>query len=182
MQGGTDQSTVEGVIGAARLAEWNSTATGTKAPTASLIGNEYGAGVVIASGTPIYQNGQISNYKDLTFAANTKATLVQSYLTSGLKANFDEYFMINRTFVKLRETVISYTLPQSFFKSGVVKAVSISLIGRNLLYFAARKDFDIDQYASGYNSSDRSTGGAAANGSLQSSTTRKYGVNLNISF
>ena len=182
MQGGTDQSTVEGVIGAARLAEWKSTASGSKAPTASLIGNEYGAGVVIASGTPIYQNGQISNYKDLTFAPNTKATLVQSYLTSGLKANFDEYFMINRTFVKLRETVISYTLPQSFFKSGVVKAVSISLVGRNLLYFAARKDFDIDQYASGYNSSDRSTGGAAANGSLHSSTTRKYGVNLNISF
>jgi len=182
MQGGTDLSTVQGVIGAARLAEWQSTNQGTKAPTAALIGNEFGPGVVIASGTPIYANGKITNYKDLTFETNTKATLVEGYLNGGLKANFDEYFMIDRSFVKLREVVLGYTVPQSVFKNGVVKGITLSVVGRNLLYFADRKDFDIDQYASGFNSSDRTTGGAASNGALQSTTARRFGVNVNVTF
>jgi TonB-linked SusC/RagA family outer membrane protein len=182
MQGGTDLSTVQGVLGDARLKEWQSTAVGTKAPTPALIGNEYGAGVVIASGTPTYKDGQISNYKDLTFAANTTPGLVQSYLSGGLKANFDEYFMISRTFVKLREVTLGYSLPQKFLKRGIVKGATISLVGRNLLYFAARKDFDIDQYASGFNASDRTTGGDAAGGALQSTTARRFGFNINVSF
>jgi TonB-linked SusC/RagA family outer membrane protein len=181
MQGGTDLSTVQGVIGAARLAEWKSTNQGTQAPTASLIGNEFGPGVQIVSGTPVFRNGVIANLSELTFAPNTTPTLVQSYLTGGLKANFDEYFMISRSFVKLREVVLTYNLPASKLK-GFVKGASISLVGRNLLYFAARKDFDIDMYPSGFNTSDLSTGGAAANGALQSSTTRKFGININISF
>ncbi len=60
-----------------------------------------------------------------------------------------------------------------------IKNATISIVGRNLLYFAARKDFDIDQYASGFNSSDRSI---ENNNGLQSSTTRKYGLNVNLSF
>ncbi len=182
MQGGTDLSTVQGVIGAARYAEWLSTNGGTKAPTAALIGNEFGHGVTITGGTPIFQNGQISNYKDLTFGPNTTPTLVEGYLNGGLKANFDEYFMIDRSFVKLREVTLGYTLPQSMFKSRIFKSATVSLVGRNLLYFAARKDFDIDQYASGFNSSDRTTGGAAANGALQSTTARRFGFNINLSF
>jgi len=182
MQGGTDLSTVQGVIGAARLAEWKSTNSGTQAPTAALVGNEYGHGVVIASGTPVYVNGQISNYKDLTFAENTTATLVEGYLNGGLKANFDEYFMINRSFAKLREITLGYSLPDRLLKGGFIKGLTFSLVGRNLLYFAARKDFDIDQYASGFNSSDRTTGGAAANGALQSTTSRRFGFNVNVTF
>jgi hypothetical protein len=181
MQGGTALETVQGVIGAARLAEWKSTSTGTKAPTASLIGNEFGPGVQIVSGTPIFKNGVITNLGQLTFAPNTTATLVQTYLTGGLKANFDEYFTIDRSFVKLREVVLSYNVPSTKLK-GFVKGASFSLVGRNLLYFAARKDFDIDMYASGFNTSDLSTGGAKGNGELQSSTTRKIGININISF
>lgn len=181
MQGGTDLQTVQGVIGAARLKEWQSTNQGTQAPTPSLLGNEYGPGVQIASGTPTFQNGAISNTKDLTYSANTTPAAVQSYLTGNLKANFDEYFMISRTFVKLREVVLTYNLPQKKM-GGFIKAASISLIGRNLLYFAQRKDFDIDMYASGFNASDLTTGGAPANGALQSSTTRKFGFNLNLSF
>jgi len=181
MQGGTALETVQGVIGAARLAEWQSTNTGTKAPTPALVGNELGQGVQIVSGTPIFKNGVISNISDLTFAPNTTPTLVQSYLTGGLKANFDEYFMIDRSFVKLREVVLSYNVPSTKLK-GFVKGASFSLVGRNLLYFAARKDFDIDMYPSGFNTSDLSTGGAPVNGALQSSTTRKIGININISF
>lgn len=177
-QGGSDLSTVTGVVGDARYAEWLSTKTGTQAPTPALVGNELGRGVVIVSGTPIYANGVISNLDQLTFAPNNKAILVQTYLNGTIK-NIDEAWMINRSFAKLREVTISYNLPEKWLKKSFIRNATVSLVGRNLLYFAARKDFDIDQYASGFNSSDRST---QNNNGLQSSTTRKYGFNLNVSF
>jgi hypothetical protein len=180
-QGGTDLSTVNGVIGAARLAEWQSTKTGTQAPAPSLLGNESGAGVTITSGTPKYQNGVISNLSDLTFAPNTKAITVQGYLNGNVKS-IDESFMISRSFAKLREVTLGYNVPSKYLKNRAIKAVSISLVGRNLLYFAARKDFDIDQYASGFDSTTGTTGGAQANGALQSTTARRYGFNLNVTF
>jgi TonB-linked SusC/RagA family outer membrane protein len=180
-QGGTDLSTVQGVIGAARLAEWNSTKVGTQAPTPALLGNENGAGVKIVSGTPKFQNGVISNISELTFAPNTTPITVQSYLNGNVKS-IDEQYMISRSFAKLREVTIGYNLPPRYLKGMFIKNASISLVGRNLLYFAARKDFDIDQYASGYNSTDNTTGGAAANGALQSTTARRYGFNLNVTF
>ncbi|PWK78301.1 TonB-linked SusC/RagA family outer membrane protein [Mucilaginibacter oryzae] len=180
-QGGTDLSTVQGVIGAARLAEWNSTKVGTQAPTPSLLGNEQGAGVKIVSGTPKFQNGVISNLSELTFAPNTTPITVQGYLNGNVKS-IDEAFMISRSFAKLREVTIGYNVPAKYLRNSAIKAISFSLVGRNLLYFAARKDFDIDQYASGYNSADGTTGGAPSNGALQSTTARRYGFNLNVTF
>lgn len=182
MQGGTDLSTVQGVLGDARYKEWISTKNGTVAPTAALIGNEYGAGVVISSGTPKYSGGQIANMSELTFAPNTTATTVQNYLATGLKSRFDEYFMVSRTYAKLREVTIGYTLPASMLRGTFIKRATVSVVGRNLLYFAQRKDFDLDQYASGFNSSDRTTSGSAADGTLQSTTARRYGFNINLSF
>ncbi|MEI6582280.1 MAG: SusC/RagA family TonB-linked outer membrane protein [Chitinophagia bacterium] len=182
MQGGTHIETVQGAIGAARLKEWQSTNQGTQAPTPSLLGNEFGAGVQIASGTPTFLNGAISNLGSLTFAPNTTSALVQSYLTGNLKANFDEYFMISRSFAKLREVVFSYNINNPKFGNGLFKTITVSVIGRNLLYFAKRKDFDIDQYASGFNASDLSVGGSAIGADLQSTSTRKFGFNLNFTF
>jgi hypothetical protein len=171
--GGTSIESASGAFGAARLAEWQSTQTGTVAPT----GKYTGKGKIITSGTPTYTNGQIDNLKDLTFADNTKAVTVQNYLSSGLGSSFDEYYFIDRSFVKLREVNITYNVP---LKSKYIKALSVSLIGRNLLYFAKRKDFDIDQYPAGYNNSDFSANGV--NPDLQSATSRRFGANLNVSF
>ena len=180
-QGGTDLSTVQGVIGAARLAEWNSTATGTKAPTPALIGNEYGQGVKIVSGTPRYENGKIANLDELTFAPNVTPITVQGYLNGTIKT-IDESFMFSRSYAKLREVTLGYTFNKSFLERVGIRTASFSLVGRNLLYFAKRKDFDIDQYASGYNSADRTASGTASNSALQSSTFRRFGFNINLSF
>jgi hypothetical protein len=187
MQGGTAIETVQGVVGAARLQEWQSTNKGTQAPTAALIGNEFGAGVKLAPGAPapVYVGGQISNLDAMKgfIVPNDKAVLVEGYLNGGLKANFDEYFMVSRSFAKLREVTLGYTFPQSMLgRHPFFKGITVSLVGRNLLYFAARKDFDIDQYASGFNSSDRTSGGTAASTNLQSTTTRRFGFNVNINF
>jgi len=88
--------------------------------------------------------------------------------------------MTNRSFVKLREVNIAYSLPANFLaKFKYIKGATFSLVGRNLLYFAERTDQDSDQFASGYNDSDRSI---QRGGALQSATARRFGFNINLNF
>ncbi|AMP96977.1 TonB-dependent receptor [Pedobacter cryoconitis] len=176
LNAGTAVDLVEGQYGDARLKEWQSTNGGTINATGAMVGN----GVVITSGTPHYTNGKIDNYDQLTFAQNNKAVTLRNYVQNGVYGLFDEPFMISRSFVKLREVVIGYTIPKKFLAKTGLRSASISLIGRNLLYFAKRKDIDLDQYASGFNLSSKANGGKQSD--LQSSTARRYGVNISIGF
>jgi len=180
MNGGNALESDQGAFKTARAAEWLSTNNGTVTATPAYVA----PGVVITSGTPTYVNGQISNLKDLTFAPNTTATTVQSYLSSTLDGNFDEYYMVSRTFVKLRDVQIAYNLPKKMLGKTAFKAASISFVGRNLLYFAKRKDFDIDQYGSGANVSNYGVqqSGTSSDVSLSSPTFRRWGFNLNLTF
>jgi TonB-linked SusC/RagA family outer membrane protein len=176
MNGGTSIESTQGAIGAARLAEWQTTATGTVAQTAKYIG----PGVKIVSGTPTYAGGVITNMSALTFAQNDVAAKVQTIAGASGYGGVDEYWMTNRSFVKLREVNIAYSLPANFLaKLKYIKGATISLVGRNLLYFADRKDQDLDQFASGYNDSDRSLQKGAI---LQSATARRFGFNINLNF
>jgi len=175
MNGGTAIESASGDFGAARLAEWQTTGTGTVAPTGKYVAQ----GVKIVSGTPIYAGGKITNLKDIAFAPNDQATTVQKFISSGI-GNVTEYWMTDRSFVKLREVSISYSLPSgTLAKKGFIKAATFSLVGRNLLYWSKRKDIDLDQFASGYNDSDRSLNNG---GLLQSVTARRFGFNVNLSF
>ena len=81
---------------------------------------------------------------------------------------------MSKTFAKLREVTLSYNIPASVLKGTFISKVSLSLVGRNLLYFYKDKrfkDVDLDQY----NYSTTGTG-------LQSPTTRRYGFNINVTF
>lgn len=179
--GGTSLETASGAFGVARLADWNSVkATGKTGNDGK--GSYIGEGVKLVSGTPKFANGQITNMSELTFAPNDVPTTVQSYVSSGIAGSFDEYYMINRSFAKLREVTLGYNFPAKWLRGSFIKKASFSLVGRNLLYFAARKDIDLDQYAAGYNASDRSLIGGAGSVDLQSQTARRYGFNINASF
>jgi TonB-linked SusC/RagA family outer membrane protein len=175
MNGGTAIESATGAFGDARLAEWKSTNTGTVAPTGKYIAD----GVKIVSGTPTYANGQITNMKDLQFAPNDVATTVQKFISSGI-GNVTEYWMTDRSFAKLREVSLGYSFPSSMLGNGkYIKGISISLIGRNLIYWAKRKDIDLDQFASGFSDTDKSLNNG---GLLQSVNGRRFGINLNLSF
>ena len=176
MNGGTSIESTQGAIGAARLAEWQTTANGTVAQTAKYIG----PGVKIISGTPTYAGGVITNLSALTFGPNDVAAKVQTIAGASGYGGVDEYWMTSRSFVKLREVNIAYSLPANMLsKLKYIKGATISLVGRNLLYFADRKDQDLDQFASGYNDSDRSLQKGAI---LQSATARRFGFNINLNF
>jgi len=107
----------------------------------------------------------------LSFAPNDTKTYVQDYISRYYGQNGGN--LIDKTFGKLREVTIGYNLPQNLLTKTVFRAASISLVGRNLLYFQEKqnRDIDLDQYAGSQNSS-----------SLQTPTVRRFGLNLNLTF
>ncbi len=176
MSSGNATDLVQGALGAARLQEWQSTNLGTKSPTPAYVA----PGVVVSGGTVKFDaNGNISNFNELTFAPNAKAVTVQAYAQGVYNSGIEEPYMVSKTYGKLREVILGYTFKFSPEKSRYIKGLNVSLVGRNLLYFAQRKDFDLDQYAQGF---DSSTLGTLKNPSLQSATVRSFGLNLNASF
>ena len=87
----------------------------------------------------------------------------------------DEAHVFSRTFEKLRQVSLGYTLPKSLIAGSFIRTATISLIGRNLFYIhKALPTFDpeaSDSIASGY---------GWDSGALPSSRT--YGFNLNVTF
>lgn len=169
MRGGRNIETVEGKLGEARLADYQNSGN------TSFPGIYVGEGVVVSNGVPINydsKTGEILNYNDLEFKPNTQVTHVQDYVSKYY--NISEANLMSKTFAKLREVTLTYDLPGKWLAKSFISKASISLVGRNLIYFYKDdrfKDVDLDQY----NYSLEGTG-------LQSPTTRRFGFNLNIVF
>jgi TonB-linked SusC/RagA family outer membrane protein len=160
-RGGRHIETVQGAMGEARNQDY----LGVK--------SWIGEGVVITNGTPVYDpvTGQITNYKDLTFAPNTTKTFLQDYISrynSQAEGN-----LMSKTFAKLREITLGYTLPSSLLGNSFIRSASVSFVARNLFYFTDKKnnDVDIDQYA-----------GSQTSSNLQSPTVKRFGFNVNLVF
>lgn len=156
-RGGRHIGTTEGVMGEARYQDY----LGVKAYV--------GEGVQVSNGVAIKYDadGKITNYAELQYAPNTTKQFVQDWVSRYY--NSDEGNLMSRSFAMLREVVIGYNLPERWF-GNKVKNASISVVGRNLLYFAEKKDIDLNQYIG--------DGGSG----LQTPSTRRYGVNLNFTF
>ena len=169
MRGGRNSLTAEGALGDARYKDWLN--YGVSGYTGSFVGE----GVVVSNGVKINydsKTGAILNASELQFAPNTTAVFVQDYVSKYY--GVEESNLMSKTFSKLREVTIGYELPRALLQGSFIQRVSVSLVGRNLLYFYSDKrfkDVDLDQY----NSPVRRTG-------LQSPTVRSYGLNLNATF
>lgn len=158
-RGGRHIETVQGAMGEARYQDYQG------------IKSYVGPGVVLTSGTPVIDNeGNITNVGELTFAPNNVPTYLQDWISRYYNTN--EGNIMSRTFSKLREVTITYNLPSKVIGNSFIKRASVSLIGRNLLYFAHKKDLDLEQYA------DWKSPGSG----LQTPSMRRYGVNLNFTF
>lgn len=161
LQGGRHIESVQGTFGKARPDD----ATGNF----SYVGN----GVVLTGGDiqldPI--TGAITNIKDLTVQPNNVKTSVQDYVSR--MASIPDLDIISKTYAKLREVTLSYNLPSTIFgKKAFIQRASVSLVGRNLIYFfpSRYRDVDVDQYTQ------------SSGSDLQTPTTRSYGFNINFSF
>jgi TonB-linked SusC/RagA family outer membrane protein len=183
-EGGRGANTNSGIIGQARLYEsqhWGD-ATYAGAVTASGIPILGGDGVQVTGGSNLIQfdpvTGVITNGKSLTYQQNKTATFwIQDYVSSFY--NDPQHTMVSKTYAKLREVVITYSLPSKLFRKTAISKIDLSLVGRNLLYFfpSAFHDIDVDQYPGRdqFNSISREY-------NLQTPTTRSYGFNINVVF
>jgi len=183
-EGGRGANTNEGKIGAARLYEsqhWGDAgyAGAVDATGTPILGSD---GVQVAGGSNLINydpvTGVITNGKTLSYKQNKTATFwIQDYVSSFY--NDPQHTMVNKTYAKLREVVITYSLPAKLFTKTAISKVDISLVGRNLLYFfpSAFHDIDVDQYPGRdqFNSISREY-------NLQTPTTRSYGFNINVVF
>jgi TonB-linked SusC/RagA family outer membrane protein len=162
-QGGRHIETIEGAFGASRYDDTRG------------IKSYLGEGVQVSNGSAITFDpltGAITNYGSLQFAPNGTKTYVQDYISR--VHSIPEPNMMDKSYLKLREIILSYNLSSKILNKTFIKNASISFVARNILYFMKDnrfKDVDIDQYAGNQSSTN-----------LQTPTTRSYGVNLNITF
>jgi len=129
--------------------------------------------------------GQITNMKELTEVQNTTKSQVQPFVTR--ESSIPDLQIVKKTYAKLREVTFTYNVPDKLLgKNPVFRSASISLVGRNLLYFFPNKfkDVDVDQYTQAtYNEgSNGKYGNATYLTGLQTPTTRSYGFNINLTF
>lgn len=175
LQGGRHIESATGALGAARPFDEANVA----AYTADGV-NLTGAAIQL---DPI--NGQITNYKNLNVTQNTTKSQVQPFVTR--EASIPDLDIVKKTYVKLREVALTYKVPAKVFgKRSIISDASVSLVGRNLLYFfpSRYKDLDVDQYSQGSFSqnSDGSYNPVNYSSGLQTPTTRSFGFNVNFSF
>jgi TonB-linked SusC/RagA family outer membrane protein len=169
MQGGANIATVEGAIGKSRLDD------DANAGVSNYKGTYVGKGVQVSNGQAItYDNfGKITNYDKLQFAPNTSTSTVQTWATQ-YYGQIQEGMLTSKTYAKLREVVLGYSLPQLWLNRTFISKVNLSLVGRNLLYFYKDnkyKGIDVEQYNT-----------ASAASGLQTPTTRRFGFNVNVVF
>jgi TonB-linked SusC/RagA family outer membrane protein len=159
-RGGRHIATTQGAMGVARANDVQG------------IKSYIGEGVVVSNGKSINYDavtGQVLNYDELQYTKNTIPTYLQDYISRYYNTN--EGNVISKTFGKLREVVIGYTIPSKFLEKSFIRQANFSFVGRNLIYFSKYKDVDIDQYAGGQTGSN-----------LQTPTTRRYGFNISLVF
>lgn len=144
---------------------------------------------IYGSPTPVTGADGLNHYVPLlvngkTVPNQTKVTTNDLFFTAGTGASFAtngafEYAVFDGTVYRLREISLGYTLPASWAGALKLSAVTLSVNGRNLWYLAPNlpkyTHFDPDMNSVvGAGTQGVETGGAPS--------TKRYGVNLNITF
>lgn len=132
-------------------------------------------GTVMTDGQMIIK-GQLNTDQDgnvisdtREFGPNNVPVLWQAWARDFPRSSYE--LARSRTFVKLREVVISYNAPKEWLqRSKFIQTLGVSLVGRNLLYFTGKgtKNMDLDQFQ----------GGA----SFQTPSVKSFGLNINATF
>ncbi|MFI5193616.1 MAG: SusC/RagA family TonB-linked outer membrane protein [Chitinophagales bacterium] len=182
-EGGRGLNTVTGVIGQARAyesAHWGDPGYNGAIQNGKPIMSGNQVQVTGGSSNIVYDpvTGVITNGKSLTYTPNATAThWMQDYVSSFY--NDAEHTSTSKTYAKLREVVLTYSLPARFFEKSFISKIDLSLVGRNLIYFFHKDfhDIDVDQFPgrSVFNE-------VAREHTLQTPTTRSYGFNINVVF
>ncbi|MBO4723413.1 MAG: SusC/RagA family TonB-linked outer membrane protein, partial [Muribaculaceae bacterium] len=89
-----------------------------------------------------------------------------------------EYYLVDRTFAKLRNLSLTWELPKKWVNAAKLSNVAITLFGNNLFTWTARDNYDVDP-----ESTTTGTDLAGGFGELYSNPScRTFGVNLSIKY
>jgi TonB-linked SusC/RagA family outer membrane protein len=154
-----------------RLADWEAYKANPAGYGTAYKGTFVAPGVVVTGGELVRDadGNVISDTR--TFAPNTTPVLYQTWAggSNGYYRTGSQTYQ-SRTYVKLRDVTVTYHLPQSFLKKvGLLRSASVSLVGRNLLYFSKADYLDLDQFS-------------GSSSVLQTPSTRNFGINMNVTF
>jgi hypothetical protein len=106
---------------------------------------------------------------------NTKSISSQSYFSSvGDIYLAGEFYNYSATNMRVREMILTYRLPASALKKGVIKTAEFSLVGRNLFYLFRAAPFDPEIGSIGGNSGGQEFGYIPS--------TRNLGFDIKLSF
>ncbi|MGB4776514.1 MAG: SusC/RagA family TonB-linked outer membrane protein [Daejeonella sp.] len=103
---------------------------------------------------------------------------VYSYWNSTTNPSKFKDFILDRDYVKLREVVLTYSLPKTLVSKAKLSGIDVSLIGRNLLLFTPKSNNFLDPEGTNYGNDIGSEFGEFAAGP----TMRSFGASLKVSF
>ncbi|MFN2396659.1 MAG: SusC/RagA family TonB-linked outer membrane protein [Bacteroidales bacterium] len=119
-------------------------------------------------------DGNITGYEP-----NTKAVDGQTYWAASTAwAENGEFMVLDASYIMLREVMLGYTLQPSLLNKTPFKGMTLTLVGRNLLY--------LEEHMEGMGISPESgpttDGGAAGVEVFGTPTTRTFGLNVKLTF
>lgn len=124
-------------------------------------------------------NGAITGYTENTTAiSHESATLYQYYDQTRGAGNFAREWLIDKSFIKLREVVFTYTFPKKWLAKTPFGDASLSIIGRNLLLFTPEDNQFIDPELTTFGNDLNADYGEYS----AAPTTRSFGASLRFTF
>ncbi|PID92597.1 MAG: hypothetical protein CSA96_02305 [Bacteroidetes bacterium] len=118
-------------------------------------------------------SGNVIGYEE-----NTQAVDGQTYWASRAWGGPTDWFVLDGSYISLREIMLSYRFQPSALEKTPFKGISISLVGRNLLYLEEHmQDLGISP-----ESAPNTSAGYAGIESFAIPTTRTWGMNLKLAF
>ena len=130
--------------------------------------------VVNGSRDPIVFPNSVIQTAPGVFTPNTIPVGIYNYLEAAPSSTY----LIDGTYLKLREASIGYTVPSKAFKNVPISSISLSLIGRNLMFWLPKENTFADPEVSGSGLNSDEVGVE----SVATPSTRSVGFDLKITF
>lgn len=105
-------------------------------------------------------------------------TSMYSYYTHSTNTLMYERMVLDKTFLKVRELTLSYVIPKKIISKTPIKALEVSLVGRNLLMWTPKTNNFVDPEGTNIGNDLLSDFGEFSAGP----TSRFFGGNIKISF
>jgi outer membrane receptor protein involved in Fe transport len=112
------------------------------------------------------------------YEPNTRAVDGQTYWAGRPWGGITDWFVVDGSYIMLREVLLAYTFKPSLFEKTPFNGLTLSLVGRNLLYL----ENHLDELGVSPESGASTDAGAAGTESFAIPTTRTYGINVKLNF